>query len=197
MGEIRKSRQNIQKVLCFQQNVWKVSNFDSKHRNLFNFYAKYSKSFVCEPKAFEKYVFLTQNIQKVFYYVPQNSRSIKKSYPSIWKLCTFGPKHWTNISTQRTVKIWYSHTKVFEKFCTPYETFKKYFVWTQNSRQVFDLSSKHLKSIWCRSKVFDSIDFQRKNFGKYRICTQNIWEILDFCAKHSKSIRSLLKLFKM
>ena len=171
MGEIRKSRQNIQKVLCFQQNVWKVSKFDPKHRILVQFLRKVFEKFRMWTKSIRKVPVSDPKHFKCFLLCPPKFEKYQKILSKHLKIMYFWSKTLDKYFYPTHHKNLIFAYKVFEKFCTPYETFKKYLVWTQNSRQVFDLSPKHLKSIWCRSKVFDSIDFRSKNFGKYRICT--------------------------
>ena len=166
----------FEKPLILAQNI----------RNLLNFRAKYSTSFVCKSKAFG-YMFLIQNIQKESDVHPiylksislcpkkfekcQNSIQTFENYllsaPNIGKVFLRNALWKFNIRIQNLWKIWYPYTKPSKSMSFGPKIFDKYFILVQNIWRVSDLGPKYSTVLIFNAKYSTNVVVVRKIFEEY------------------------------
>ena len=137
-----------------------------------------------------------------------NIRKESNSYPKHLKNIWFCPQIIRNVSKfyrtcLESVLFWLKNFKKFliytrkrwKEYVLDPKTFEKYLISTQNIWKVFEIASRHSRSIKISCKLC----------RKYRICTQNIWKhricnqlkkVSNLSSKHSKSIEFLFKLWR-
>ena len=138
---------NIRIVLYLVKNIGKESNF----------YPKHLKSISFCPK-------IIRNVSKFYPTCLESVFIWLKTSEKNWISAQHILKSW--LCTQKPQNVSYMYTKTLKRICLWSKTFEKYLISTKNIWKVFEIASRHSRSIKISSKLC----------RKYRICTQNIWK---------------------